>query len=213
MNAHFRKIWSTRGLEVSHRMILLAIAAEVPDGSTEAMVNRAALARQLETSTTVVGRAVAHGQRLDLVHVLRNGRIAFVTDGLPMSADVVPIRQKPAVVMMDTSSAEVKIDGHFVMTEFSNQWAVKHGQRYHFSYGKDNKLAKGVAMQMGQKAAIVSAVRLYMTSPETFYANAAHSFSVFVSVFIPRHVARVTTPEEENEYERTERKLRAQARV
>lgn len=211
MNAHFRKVWSTRGLELSHRMVLLAIAAEVPDGSTEALINRAALARQLETSATVVGRAVANGQRLDLVHVLRNGHIAFVTDGLPLSAEVVPIRPRPSVTPQPTSGSEVKIDGHFVMTEFSNQWAAKHGQRYHFSYGKDNKLAKGIAMQMANRSTIVSAVRLYLTSPEPFYANAAHSFSVFVSVFIPRYVAQISTPQEENEYERIERRLREKA--
>lgn len=211
MNPHVLRIWDAPGLEPAHRMVLLTIARHVPDGATEALVNRTALAQRLCTSLSVVGRAISHGQRLDLCWALKNGRIAFVADSLPLSERPAP---KPAVTAAPTTPGTMAVTAQLVMDEFDSQWRQRHkGQRYPFAYGKDNKLAAGAAKALGSRAQIISAVRLYLLRTEPFYRNAAYSFPVFASVFLPKFVAGVAEhPDDENEWDRIERREQSEAR-
>ena len=63
MSAHWEaRIWTAHPLAPQARLILFAIARAVPDGQAEVLVNRTALARDLEAPGDAVRRALIAGE-------------------------------------------------------------------------------------------------------------------------------------------------------
>jgi hypothetical protein len=201
------RIWNAHPLALAHRAVLLAIARQLPEGATELMVNRAALARNLEVPPAAVGKALIGGTQVGLCRVLGNGKVAFTAEGLPGIADT---NQRVAEEIHATREVHRPMSPKdAVMAEFARQWQEREGQRYVFTRGKDDKLAAGIADTITLED-LTARVRRYLSHPDQFYARCAFSFGVFVSRINDFAVdERRRQPRGEDEYERAERRQRA----
>ena len=194
------RVWGLHPLAPAHRCVLLAIARQVPEGRTEVLVNRGALARDVEASAEAVRRALVAGEHLGLLRIMTNGVVAFVPVALPgMGA-------APAVGVAPAGAVKPRT-GRDVQEEFGRQWGTKYRQRYVFQHPKDDKLAAG--LKTLQPDDLSGRVRAYLSHPDQWYAQMAHAFSIFV-----RDVNKFGGTAEsggEDEWDRAER--RAQQRV
>jgi hypothetical protein len=181
------RVLSAHPLSPAHRMILFWIARSVADGQTEALVNRTAVGRELDTTAEMVSKAlVAGGQAFvnggPVCHVLRNGRVAFAAyDGL-LGAEqaAAPEPRRPAVVAVrpEPEAAPRPKPGE-LLAEFSRQWQARYRQQYAFAPGKDAKLASGLLDQLDM-AELGRRIDNYLKHTDEFYAEQRHSFGCFV---------------------------------
>lgn len=200
------RIWAAHPLQLTHRAVLLAVARQVRDGSTRVMVNRQSLARDLETTPAMIGKALAAGEILGLCNLVR-GVVEWLPEALPGLGH--PGDVKPAVAVTEPTAAEAAaVSGggaspRWVLGEFARQWEAKYGQRYHFTYPKDMALAKSLANGM-HAGTLVERIKNFMSHPDQFYARSAHSFGTFASRVNDFAVAQKGSPQDDT-YARIER--------
>ena len=170
-----QRVWRAHPLAPADRLVLLAVARAVPDGTGDVLLNRAALARELEATAAVIARGLRAAEAIGVARVLPNGRISFIEEGMfdvpvPEHAVAKPV-EGPAPDVMTTEE---------VLKEFGRQWAARYGQRYVFAWEKDRKTAKTLATHM-TPAEIRRRVAAYLAHPDPFYAQCAHAFGVFAT--------------------------------
>lgn len=180
------RVWAAHPLTPAHRLVLLSVARQVPDGLLQAVVARQALARDLETTPETVRKALVAGEQAGLCEILRNGGVAFTQPGLPGLRHVDEVQRQPAVLPREGPAAQSPVEastgttGRWVQSEFARQWEARYQrQRYLFSHPKDDRLAAEIA-RLGQDE-VTRRVANYLAHPDPFYAQCAHAFGVFRS--------------------------------
>ena len=174
------RIWMAHPLALAHRAVLLAIQRQLSDGCSEVLLNRAALARDLEVSPSVVSRAISAGELVGLCRLGRAGAVAFLSEGLP---GIVPEPKAPVIAVQPAPDGTAgmspgpKINARWVQAEFARQWEAKYGQRYVFE-PRDSRAAATVSSAL-QPGDIVSRIGTYLKHPDPWYAKCAHSFRLF----------------------------------
>lgn len=170
---------AARPLAPEYRMVLFHVARSVADGQTEALVNRAATARDLDTRPALVSRALAAGEALGLCRIRQNGRVAFAAYDTQLGQEPTPIRATGTREAPPDPQGErpVHTPGQ-VMGEFAKQWRAKYRTTYVFTPGRDHKVAKALAGSLLPED-LARRIGNYLTSPNPFYAESAHSFSLF----------------------------------
>lgn len=176
------RVWKAHPLAPAHRLLLLAVAREVPDGQTEVLVNRALLARTWDANAGLVTAALRAGEDVGLCRVLRTGRVAFSAYDAPLGAPERPPAPPSAVrTATPLAAGEVVPDRPThgqVMAEFAKQWAGTYKQQYIFTAGKDHRLARTLASAM-PLTDLSRRVAVYLTHENPFYSECAHAFGVF----------------------------------
>jgi hypothetical protein len=178
------RVMAAHPLAPAHRMVLLMVARAVSEGQSEALVNRAALARSLDARPEVVGHALMAGEQLGVCRVLRTGRVVFRGEGL-FPVETTPANgSKPAVVDAPPDPAgeaarRTTATIPQVLGEFARQWQAAYKQQYVFTPGKDHKLAKAIGSALSPEE-VARRVTNYLKTQNSYYSERMHSFSVFV---------------------------------
>jgi hypothetical protein len=216
------RVWAAHPLGPAHRMVLLTIAREVTDGQTEALINRAALARRLDASADVVRHALTAGEQIGVCRVLKStGRIAFdAYDGL-IGVEPSPVKPPDAIPAVRTAPHDEKpaVD-HLTSREFMGLFARAWGAQYRQTYyvqTRDWKMAQKLAQQI-PSADVPRYITNYLTHADQFYRSCMHSFGMFydkINAFGAspmREPSRVPDAEQTQEYLSTLKQIRTEAK-
>ena len=174
-------------LAPAHRMVLFWMARMVPDGQTEALVNRAEVGRRLEASPDVVARAVRAGEAIGLCRPRQNGRIAF--SAYDRTIDAEPKAPRPAGVAVapqgphrpdpdDDEAPVVRVKPRAVVAEFARQWSFRRKatfiiEKRYYVFASESGLT---TLEFGDLQRRIAA---YLTDPEPFYQQCQYAFSTF----------------------------------
>lgn len=176
------RVRAAHPLAPEHRMVLLEVAWAVPEGRTEVAINRAALARTLDTTPGLVTRALVAGETVGLCKVLRNGLVAFSGyDGL-LGADPPAPTAPITKTLPDAAPVPARPSISEVFTAFKEAWERQYRTVYSFVPGKDAKLAKGLAVTL-PLSELRRRIAIYLTSDDPFYVEKRHEFE-----WLARHV-------------------------
>lgn len=168
-------------LSPAHRMVLLVVARDVPDGHTEALVNRAALARALDAGPDLIRQAFSAGETCGICRVLKNGRVEFNGyDGLLGAAPPAPA---PTGVKAAPPAAEPPpppdpLTPREVVSEFARQRARHYKgtfviERRYYKLAKDHGLTTLTIEELRPRIAA------FFADASPFNQECAHAFSAF----------------------------------
>lgn len=204
------KVLAAHPLALPARMVLFMLARETKEGQADVLVNRAALARRLETTPDVVRRSLTAGEQAGLLLMHRNGVVQWLSEELPLVDRPAPRVETLVQAGQVPELSPGQATKQWVMGEFARLWEDHYRQRYVFTPGKDHKLASALATTHTSAVVLTRAMRAYIADEDPFYARCKHAFSVFTSC-VMRFVAE-DPEEEEDEYDRIERQTRERLR-
>lgn len=178
------RVLDAHPLAPQYRMVLLMIAREVPEGQTEVMVNRTALARSLDTRPDVVRLALVAGEEARVCQVLKSGRVAFEAYDT-LLGEVKATRGNGHGAVLATPQPTIpeprpsRPVPQDVLNEFARQRAAIYPETYVFERGRDHKWARDIASDLPMDE-IRRRIAAYLSDPNPFYAECKHSWCTFV---------------------------------
>lgn len=178
------RVWKAHPLAPQHRLVLLAIAREVPNGQLEALVTRTLIAQALDTRVDAVTKALVAGECLNLCRVLKNGRVAFAGYDALLGQETPP--EAPSGISAAPPNADPapppRPSPQSILTAFAKAWSARYGKSYHFTAGRDHRWARELGQHVTLEEITVTAAA-YLADEDPFYSECAHAFSVFYKSF------------------------------